>query len=275
VETDGRETNRVGSSGVDNVVPFPRDWIGPLDDLVPIGSSAEDDDECSADAFAADAFWSEGSASLHQLVEAAPERARGSSPGEVPVASEEAPEPDSGRPAIGRRLRLTSPARRRVCALGAAASILLGAGAALAMQSGSAAPSTGHHRTLADLSRPTAEGQAAGAARDGSLKLARRLVARAIERTSRGARSRRRTPVRHDSRRATATVSPGGSASHLSVAYELPPSTTPVTSTSSPTASGGGSPQRTAVAASGRDASGTSGPEGAGSPFGPGQMTGG
>jgi len=88
----------------DNVVRFPRDWLGPLDELVPFGPSATADAPDAggraevvdlrpcAPLGAAD-FWGEGSAAIHDVMQAP-------QPAEQPVPSGTAPP----RPA--------SPARR-------------------------------------------------------------------------------------------------------------------------------------------------------------------
>ena len=70
--TKGRETKREGSGGTDNVVQFPRDWIGPVEDLVPLGvPEPGPDSERELDrALGASAFWDESSASLHEAIEA-------------------------------------------------------------------------------------------------------------------------------------------------------------------------------------------------------------
>jgi hypothetical protein len=76
VETGDRQTEDV--SGVTrseaNVVPFPRDWLGPPEELVPLGrpsrghtTEPNPDDELPP---AAEAFWSEDSAALHDAVQA-------------------------------------------------------------------------------------------------------------------------------------------------------------------------------------------------------------
>ena len=56
-----------------NVVPFPRDWLGPREELVPIGRPARDrpPDPTGEDDLppAAEAFWSEDSAALHDAVQ--------------------------------------------------------------------------------------------------------------------------------------------------------------------------------------------------------------
>jgi hypothetical protein len=82
METDGPKSQegapRTGT--MSNVVPFPRDWLGPRDELVPFGRDAAE--EPGADAVAADvheisvapppgpdAFWGEDSAEIHAVLQ--------------------------------------------------------------------------------------------------------------------------------------------------------------------------------------------------------------
>lgn len=52
-----------------NVVPFPRDWIGPLEELVPIHLDDPDDDGPDASS-----FWDGDSTAVHEVVGAQPPR---------------------------------------------------------------------------------------------------------------------------------------------------------------------------------------------------------
>ena len=60
-DRQGSSADRAG----DNVVRFPRDWIGPLEELVPFGPAADRAERLSAGAvtsapaLSADAFWGE------------------------------------------------------------------------------------------------------------------------------------------------------------------------------------------------------------------------
>jgi hypothetical protein len=63
-----------GKKAPENVVRFPRDWVGPLEDLVPIGSRARareqrDADDVPAAPPAADDFWSESSSAVHAAIQ--------------------------------------------------------------------------------------------------------------------------------------------------------------------------------------------------------------
>jgi hypothetical protein len=72
---DGRTEDRGGlPRNEENVIRLPRDWLGPPEELVPIGSAAraraaQRDPEHDMPP-AADAFWSEDSAALHDALEA-------------------------------------------------------------------------------------------------------------------------------------------------------------------------------------------------------------
>jgi hypothetical protein len=77
VETGDRQTKDVSGSGRsdENVIRLPRDWLGPLEDLVPIGPAADarraaDEPYAEEAPPTADAFWTEDSAALHTAVQA-------------------------------------------------------------------------------------------------------------------------------------------------------------------------------------------------------------
>jgi hypothetical protein len=77
VETGDRQTKDVSRSGRsdENVIRLPRDWLGPLEDLVPIGPAADarraaDEPYAEEAPPTADAFWTEDSAALHTAVQA-------------------------------------------------------------------------------------------------------------------------------------------------------------------------------------------------------------
>jgi hypothetical protein len=99
VESEGRGwSSGIEGDDLDNVVRLPREWIGPLEDLVPIGPRADrvadaegesdvasgrlellqqgpgasghgSPDAGAADWLTADAFWGGGSRALHQVVQ--------------------------------------------------------------------------------------------------------------------------------------------------------------------------------------------------------------
>jgi hypothetical protein len=71
VDPEGRptEAGATESPAGDNVVRLPRDWLGPRDELIPFGPSADSADE-SASPPTADDFWGEESSSIQTAVEA-------------------------------------------------------------------------------------------------------------------------------------------------------------------------------------------------------------
>jgi hypothetical protein len=76
---DSRKTTQgdEGERGTENVVRLPRDWLGPRDELIPIGSGAraaqaEDDAQTDALPPTAASFWDEDSGSLQAPMQAPP-----------------------------------------------------------------------------------------------------------------------------------------------------------------------------------------------------------
>jgi hypothetical protein len=74
---DSRKTTHgdEGERGTENVVRLPRDWLGPRDELIPIGSGAraaqaEDDAQTDALPPTAASFWDEDSGSLQAPMQA-------------------------------------------------------------------------------------------------------------------------------------------------------------------------------------------------------------
>ena len=69
METDGRQAKPGGRGieGEDNVVRLPRDWLGPREDLIPFGPSAEAHDETLATPPSTHDFWGEGAADPWEL----------------------------------------------------------------------------------------------------------------------------------------------------------------------------------------------------------------
>jgi hypothetical protein len=67
VEMEGRRTDEGGQElgTKSNVVPFPRDWLGPREELIPFGPSAGDKPRVPP---AADAFWGEDSGAIHAVL---------------------------------------------------------------------------------------------------------------------------------------------------------------------------------------------------------------
>jgi hypothetical protein len=71
VDPEGRQTGAgaTESPTSDNVVRLPRDWLGPRDELIPFGPSADSADD-SVSPPTADDFWGEDSSSIQTAVEA-------------------------------------------------------------------------------------------------------------------------------------------------------------------------------------------------------------
>jgi hypothetical protein len=128
-------------NGADNVVHFPGNWIGPLEDLVPFGPSAEraagaDPLRLAADpsamtdspALSADAFWGEDAGSIHAVVQ--PPRG-----GAVTAGS-----------ATG---TATGPGEAGLVTAGRAAPAIATGAAAVQVADGPGAPARGSRRTFA------------------------------------------------------------------------------------------------------------------------------
>jgi hypothetical protein len=82
---DGRRPTEPGSDQEDNIVQLPRDWLGPREELVPFGPSADPDPSraAQADEVSPEDFWGERSAAVQDTLEH--EAAPGSALGRVPV----------------------------------------------------------------------------------------------------------------------------------------------------------------------------------------------
>jgi len=103
VETEGPKTEHGGEEPgtTSNVVPFPRDWLGPREELIPFGSSAGYRVDQAATAPGAEAFWGGDSGPMHAVL----------------------PEPVAAVGVAGERFR--TPARR--LAVGGLAAVVLAA----------------------------------------------------------------------------------------------------------------------------------------------------
>lgn len=130
----GHRDNGDGERGAhrdQNVVRLPREWLGPLDELVPISTTArgraEDALAGSAEAPpSASAFWSADSAALHDAVQAPTSQPAPSAASPPPVPAT-LPGPRTPRLRSGRPRRLLA-ARRRYAA--AVVAVLIGLGGA-------------------------------------------------------------------------------------------------------------------------------------------------
>ena len=144
-----------GTRSDENVVRFPRDWVGPLDELLPIGPLPRSPaSEPSAEAGlppSADAFWSEDSAALHDAVTSR-EGAPAPPPPDAGTAAAPTRMPRSAR-RIPRALLAAGliPRARLVPALGLVAAVTL-----LSMAVIGYAESGGAHRTTQAAARSSA-----------------------------------------------------------------------------------------------------------------------
>lgn len=106
VRTDNRDTmDGTGGDGAENVVRLPRDWVGPPEELVPMGSRArarEAEEPTGADtAQAADDFWGGGGGAIQSAIQPSTRLA------EPPASHPASAEPPRRRVRTrGRRLRL-------------------------------------------------------------------------------------------------------------------------------------------------------------------------
>jgi len=127
VGTDNRETmdGKRGDPG-ENVVRLPREWVGPLEDLVPMGSRArasepdgdargERDDRSDADAPipAAGDFWGAGAAAVHDAIQPAGARSNGGAPAGAEAGSSLRARADGGATAAARVQAPRRAAERR------------------------------------------------------------------------------------------------------------------------------------------------------------------
>jgi hypothetical protein len=175
VKTGDWETNDVETSSGrnENVVRLPREWIGPLEELVPIRPATEAGKQSTGSVEdevppTADAFWSEDAGALHNALQA---------PAGPPSEFAEH-EPTQSGPALGvrrrsrllaglplaaipvRRPAITIPQGRHVAvALTLLAVIAVGAGLSVTPQStpwSSTGRSSGHNEGIAELDRAKA-----------------------------------------------------------------------------------------------------------------------
>jgi hypothetical protein len=246
VEMEGPKTEDGGreARSASNVVPFPRDWLGPREELIPFGSSADDVVAIGGSPAEAEAFWGEESVAVHAVLAG--------------------PQPNASDPSA--RLR----ARASWLAAGGLVVVLV---AAAAFGELAGAPTAGHG--------PIAGSNVAAAGFVDLAVLRGAVGAPAIEPTARPQHKPLRRPahlVAHRSvRRAqrVAAAKPSAAATTTAAPASAASTAAPV---SSATGSGSGStPAATSDAPAhssvgGHTASVRPGPVGAGAPFGPGQL---
>jgi hypothetical protein len=248
VETEGPTTEHGGEEpGTNNnVVPFPRDWLGPREELIPFGSSAGYGVERSAAAPGAEAFWGGDSGPLHAVL----------------------PEPVAAGGAAGARLRTRAG---RLAVAGLAAAVL-------------AAAVFGRLAGLPAGSNPSV-GSGVAAAGFFDLALLRGAVgAPAIEspkpaiHRSPAVRAHPTAHMRHRPAAGSRTSGSGSTAAASSATAAATPATsTSQTVSSTGSSSGASEPAATSSApthssVSSHTATVRPGPVGPGAPFGPGQL---
>ena len=249
METEGPTTEHGGEEPgtSNNVVPFPRDWLGPREELIPFGSCAGYGVEQSTAAPGAEAFWGGDSGPLHAVI----------------------PEPVAAGRAAGARLRTRAG---RLAFGGLAAAVL-------------AAAVFGRLAGLPASSNPSV-GSGVAAAGFFDLALLRGAVgAPAIESSKPAAHHApavRAHPTAHVRHRSAARSRTSGRASTAAASSTTTAAATPATSTGqavSSTGSSSSASQPAATSSAPTHSSVTShtatvrpGPVGPGAPFGPGQL---
>ena len=249
METEGPKTDHGGEKPgtTNNVVPFPRDWLGPREELIPFGSSAGYGVQETAAAPGAEGFWGGESGPLHAVL---PEPVTVSGAGGAPLRAR------AGRLAVG----------------GLAAAVLAAAlFGRLAGVPTSATPSVGSDVAAAGfMDLALLRGAVGAPAIESSKPAAHSVPAR---RTHPTARVRRRPAARTSGSGSSAAPSQSPSptvaaASTASTSQTV--SSTGSSSTSSEPAATSSAPTHSSV--SSHTATVRSGPVGPGAPFGPGQL---
>jgi hypothetical protein len=249
VETERPKTEHGGETPgtTNNVVPFPRDWLGPREELVPFGSSTACEAEPDPAEPGAEAFWGGECGPLHAVVAA----------------------PAGSAPIAGRRLQ---PRASRLAIGGLVVTVLAMAllGRIVGVPTGGSGPAVGSDVAAAGLFDLAQLRGAVGTPTIETSKPAAHSAVRPAVRSPAHPRHRR-TPAT----RTSGTSSPAPAPSATSVAAAPTTSSQPVSSaTSSSVAS---QPTETSSApthssVSSHTATVRPGPVGPGAPFGPGQV---
>jgi hypothetical protein len=261
VETDDRKNEWGSADGRSdgNVIPFPGDWIGPREELVPIGASVPSADSATPpeEPLGGDAFWSENSDEIHSVLLAPESPSRDHRP-PVPRPSQEhhiSVPRKRGRPRMP-TITFRAPGRTTFVATAAGVAAAVGLLLLLLVLVGGT--------RLRPPSVTAAVGPAAGELQGDIAVLAAPPAARA-----RAASRPRNRSTKPPTRRAR-----GRSAGVARVASGTPANTTlPVSSNAAPLTepSSAGGPSAAAAAADSQSAP-ASGPVGSGAPFGPGTL---
>ncbi|MGZ6566628.1 MAG: hypothetical protein ACXVE9_04325 [Solirubrobacteraceae bacterium] len=250
VETEGPKTEHGGEKPgtTNNVVPFPRDWLGPREELIPFGNSAGYGVERSAAAPGAEAFWGGDSGPLHAVV-----------PAPAPTAAVAGPRfrQRAGQVAVG----------GLVAAVLAAAVI----GRLAGVPAAGSGPAVGSDVAAAGFVDLALLRGAVGAPAIESSKPAVHHAAERRRRPAAHTRHRPATPARTSGTNSTAGASSAATvAAAPATSTSQPASSTESSSAGSQPAATSSTPTQSSV--SSHTANVRPGPVGPGAPFGPGQL---
>jgi hypothetical protein len=264
-----------GEDGADNVVRLPRDWLGPPEELVPMGSRARAR-ESEETVPGADDFWGEGAAAVHGAIQPSARHTDAAVTPPAPPAhirprrQRRARRPWGFSVSSGPRRRLITrvPLRPRLVAVMAVVACLITVATIGLMEGGGHPASRGRSaaaRGSADARQltPTAGGLPAAGflntawvarAEDSTLKARGRGAARARSKRRRLVRRRRAREHRHEATRQRSSTT---SSNPPSTASGSPVTSTPTspTETSAPSTA----PTSTTPAATSAGSAGSSG----------------
>jgi hypothetical protein len=266
VKTENREPGNDTSTAPapDNVVLFPRDWLGPRDELVPFGAQPDvaPAGEQKLELLGASDFWGEGSAEVQHAWEGpAADDAAGQRgvPEPVPVERPAGRE----RPAGPER----HPTRARLTAIIAVAAI----GLAVVLVE------LGGKRGLHAAGRDVASTHLAGSGTAVSATSTQQFL-RLSEGDRPGVGSSYRVAIKTPHTRRTSSGRRIATSRRTTTRHSHPATTTYVSSSVAPTASRPSAPAASAPSEVSQShtvsSGGSAGPSGAGAPFGPGHLGG-
>lgn len=292
--TEGRnERAGAGSDRTDNVVHFPRDWFGPVEELVPFGPRASERSSAPAEPGLVedpDVFWGEDASSLHNVVSAPAFGAQDDGHRHGPLLAGGLSLLARGRPLLGRGRPLLARGRIRYTLALAALAVTSFLAAAIRQLGGTSA---GPGRPVAAITYGTNIAAALdNASQESGPGPHEKLASRATHHDF----LHRRASAHHRTAAAAGSVSSaaggGGTASSAQPVVTSVPSTSGVAAglsrSSGSGASGGGSGSNVSSGSSGSPSAGSAmgrastsgsgggsapaGPQGPGAPFGPGQL---